>query len=187
MPTMGEVKVETMLSVLTNVSDLAEYNIEISFQKGTYLHDLRNIIVNEARKAKVDYLMFIDSDVAFEYDSIRKLIDHNKDIVGGHYNMKKFPITTTMKPLAEDGKSASTAETYDMPNKLFKCAAVPTGFLLINMKALDSMPRFFDFEYLPNGDLLGEDVWFCNKARELGFDIWCDPTIKIGHVGAYMY
>jgi GT2 family glycosyltransferase len=32
-----------------------------------------------------------------------------------------------------------------------------------------------------------EDVVICEKAREAGYDIWCDPTIKIGHIGTYIY
>ena len=29
----------------------------------------------------------------------------------------------------------------------------------------------------------GEDLSFCIRARECGYEICCDPTIRIGHVG----
>ena len=30
-------------------------------------------------------------------------------------------------------------------------------------------------------DMCGEDVSFCLDAKEEGFDIWCDPRIRVGH------
>ena len=29
----------------------------------------------------------------------------------------------------------------------------------------------------------GEDVAFCWRARQCGYDIWCDSSIELGHVG----
>ena len=29
---------------------------------------------------------------------------------------------------------------------------------------------------------LGEDLAFCQRARASGSQIWCDPTVRIGHV-----
>lgn len=48
----------------------------------------------------------------------------------------------------------------------------------------------FWFELLkhPTGDgELGEDVSFCFKAMECGFDIYADSTTKVGHIGPYPY
>jgi hypothetical protein len=30
-------------------------------------------------------------------------------------------------------------------------------------------------------DMCGEDVSFCLDAKEEGFEIWCDPRIRVGH------
>ena len=30
-------------------------------------------------------------------------------------------------------------------------------------------------------DMCGEDVSFCLDAKEAGFEIWCDPRIRVGH------
>ena len=29
----------------------------------------------------------------------------------------------------------------------------------------------------------GEDLSFCGRASEVGAELWCDSTIKMGHVG----
>jgi GT2 family glycosyltransferase len=31
--------------------------------------------------------------------------------------------------------------------------------------------------------MIGEDFLFCDRAREAGFEVWVDPTIKLGHMG----
>ena len=41
---------------------------------------------------------------------------------------------------------------------------------------------FFDFKSTPEG-YVGEDYLFCDRAREHGYEVWIDPTIKLGHVG----
>jgi hypothetical protein len=33
----------------------------------------------------------------------------------------------------------------------------------------------------------GEDMAFFADLRELGYDVWLDPTIQLGHVGNYVY
>ena len=30
-------------------------------------------------------------------------------------------------------------------------------------------------------DMCGKDVSFCLDAKEAGFEIWCDPRIRVGH------
>jgi hypothetical protein len=34
---------------------------------------------------------------------------------------------------------------------------------------------------------MGEDFLFCDRARELGFDVWIDPSISLGHMGVQEY
>ena len=30
-------------------------------------------------------------------------------------------------------------------------------------------------------DMCGEDVSFCLDAKDAGFEIWCDPRVRVGH------
>ncbi len=34
---------------------------------------------------------------------------------------------------------------------------------------------------------MSEDVWFCRKARSLGYEVWVDPTIVVGHIGVKVF
>jgi hypothetical protein len=47
----------------------------------------------------------------------------------------------------------------------------------------------FWFEFLkdPRGGELGEDISFCVKARECGYEIYADSSIHVGHIGNYSF
>lgn len=185
MPTKGEVCIETMMCLIYALQE-AKCDVQLNFHKGTYIQDLRNNIVKDAIKNKADYLMFVDSDLTFPPDGIKKLLDHKKDIVGGMYNMKSLPLTNTIKIADKDGKRLDVDGAM-VPEELFKCYAIPTGFMLIKLDAIKDMEFPFDFGREEDGQLIGEDVNFCIKAQQKGLEIWCDPTIKIGHIGSYLY
>jgi hypothetical protein len=34
---------------------------------------------------------------------------------------------------------------------------------------------------------MGEDYLFCDRAREIGFEVWVDPSISLGHMGVQEY
>ena len=42
-------------------------------------------------------------------------------------------------------------------------------------------PKMQVFESGEVQDMCGEDVSFCLDAIEAGFEIWCDPLIRVGH------
>ncbi len=153
----------------------------------------RTWLVQEAQKKGATHLFFVDADMAFPAFTIKTLLAHNVDIVGVKYNRRKFPLEPTHTPLT----AASESETG-----LFKCAVVGTGIMLINMDVFKN-PKFgapselhpqgnawFSFGRDKDGKLvLGEDAWFCNVARDAGYDVWCDPVLSknVRHIGEFAY
>lgn len=48
--------------------------------------------------------------------------------------------------------------------------------------------NWFSFGRNKEGEhVIGEDGWFCFTARQAGYDVWVDPTIKVYHLGEYGY
>jgi hypothetical protein len=183
-PTRGEVNIRTTKSLMENIVGLInEYEIQLDFRLGTYVHQMRNEIVYSAIENQSDYLMFIDSDLDFPSNGIRILLSHNKDVVGGCYNIKKLPAKGTVKGLGKNGVICE----HEMSKELEKVYAIPTGFMLIKLPAIKYMPHPFDFDRYPDGMLIGEDVNFCKRLNEMGKEIWCDGSISIGHIGEYTY
>ena len=42
-------------------------------------------------------------------------------------------------------------------------------------------PKMQGFESGEVQDMCGEDVSFCLNAKEAGFEIWCEPRIRVGN------
>ena len=139
----------------------------------------RTWLVNEAIKNGGTHILFVDADMIFADDVIPRLLAHKKKIVGVKYKKREFPIKWLYEPLDKED------------DKLFKVKHVGTGLMLIDLSVFTDgklAAPWFNFGRDSQGNLaLGEDVWFCNTARDAGHDVWVDPTLQIGHVGEYIY
>ncbi len=62
---------------------------------------------------------------------------------------------------------------------LIECDGVGGGCLLIHKRVFDALEKPY-FKCNP-GTLVGEDFYFCRKAREAGFKIYLDAGILCGH------
>jgi hypothetical protein len=146
----------------------------------------RTWLVNEAIKRGATHLLFVDCDMMFGPEALKKLLAHGKEIVGVEYNKREFPLKGVYEPLE------SKADT------LYKAKFAGMGLMLIDLsifpkigKPSEMHPRgnpWFSFGRDSQGALvLGEDAWFSNVARDAGIDTWIDPTIKVAHIGEYLY
>ena len=146
----------------------------------------RTWLVQNALKAGATHLLFVDSDMVFPYEVIPLLLAHNKDIIGVEYNRRKFPLEGTSEPLTEKKEGG-----------IYQAKYVGTGVMLINLSIFDkewvdpktgNKTPWFSFGRDSQGALaLGEDAWFCYSAQDNGHEVWIDPTIKVGHIGNYIY
>ena len=66
---------------------------------------------------------------------------------------------------------------------------IPTGCLLIRMRVFDKIPKPWFSTRIEGEKIQGEDYYFCDRAREAGFEIWCDGDLsrEIGHIGQAVY
>jgi hypothetical protein len=136
--------------------------------------------------------MFIDADMRFPKDALVRLLKHNKDIVGVNATTRSEPVKPTAKNInyEEDG-SVSWLPVYSNVKKgIEKVDAIGCGVILIKNSAFKKIEKpYFYFEQLPNGKLLGEDIYFCIKAKDAGIDTYVDHdlSMEIGHIGNYTY
>lgn len=149
----------------------------------------RTWIVNRAIEQKATHLLFVDSDMVFGHDVIDRMLAHKKEIVGVEYNRRRLPLEPTHKTL--EGVEPSKTELY-------KGKYAGTGLMLIDLSIFETLGKpktegerptpWFNFGRDSQGSLvMGEDAWFCNVARDAGFDTWIDPTIEVGHIGEHTF
>lgn len=178
-------KAKTVVSLLKGFGDFP-FEVHLSVQKGPYLDKGREAIVTDALSMGSEKILFIDTDLEFPPDAMRRILEHRKAIIGGAYNEKRLPPVSTVK--LDDGKGGYVTGSGRMPDKPFMCAAVATGFLALHLPTITAkmQPPFFEYDH-QEGWMAGEDIYFCQKARRAGLEIWCDPTIPLRHIGDYDY
>ena len=182
-PNQGSIKTNTALSLVSIIGN-SQWPTHTHFQSGCYVHENREKITLAAIAAGSSHLFFLDSDMFPDDDVVIKLMAHNKDVVGVHYNQRGFPLISTVK-FADENEEIYPVQ--GLPDTLFKCYAVGTGCMLINLRVFDIIAKpWFSFDEY-HGDILGEDIWFCRQVKRAGLEVWCDPTIRVGHIGDYEY
>ncbi len=125
------------------------------------------------------HILFIDSDVLPRPNTLDRLLDLDKDIVTGVYPMTtKRSITWSV---ARDDDF--TIEIDDLPRNPFKVKYCGFGCVLVKFKVFEKLEwPYWKNEFKPGQITKGEDIYFCDKAREAGFDIWCEPKVKCSHI-----
>lgn len=160
---------------------------EISFGASSLIYDIRNKFAEKAVNGGFDRVLWFDSDMTFMPDTMKRLsahIDNGLDMVTGVYVTRKRPIKPTLYKAIAPG----SAEAYsDYPrDSLFEIAGCGFGGVMVTTELIKRVGDVFGYPFSPMLGL-GEDLSFCARARQLGRKIYCDSTIKYGHVGMYEY
>jgi GT2 family glycosyltransferase len=157
---------------------------KIYFEQGTLLHFQRNNLVRKALEEKADYLFFVDSDMGFPQNTVKKLFSHKKDVVSGIYFSKASPFLPVMYSQVD---KKGYIPRIDYPkNELFEVDAVGAGCLLISTKIFKKIEEpyfFFSERKVLQGQSISEDMFFCEKVRKAGSKIHCDSSVKCSHHG----
>ena len=157
----------------------------------------RNLLARQFLDSDCTDLMFIDSDINFEPNDILRLLawTTTKGIAAGIPVARKKN-KTFISTLDQDEDGNVVMDKMG----LVRAKRVATAFMMVQRKVFEDMDAkmpgleywdentqttlksFFDFKSTPEG-YIGEDYLFCDRARELGHEVWIDPTIKLGHMG----
>lgn len=126
-----------------------------------------------------DYLWLMDDDHTFEPDILKRLLAHKKDIVGPLVLGRRAPFVTCARV---DGKPLDR----NRPAGLVQCDRLGGAGMLIHRRVFDAIspPWFLHGRTDPNDSQShqSDDAYFCNKALEAGFELWCDTSVHMGHM-----
>jgi len=165
-----------------------EHEIGIVTKMGTLIVNQRQDLVKEALLGEADYLFFLDADMRFPMNTLERLLAHDKDIVAANYPTRRLP----PKPTAfKEHHPTIPLYTREDSTGLEEAFSVGAGVLLIKTHLLWTLDLpLFDIvwdDYHRN--FMGEDVYFCKKAREAGYTIWVDHDLskEVMHVGMFEF
>lgn len=158
------------------------------FSDMAHLTKARNCLAEMATDRQADYLLWIDADMNLTnpdpVKALELLLDDVQtegfDIVSGLYTDKRWrkPCALSLHP-----EKGSFYEYDDLKNALVEVDAVGLGFCLVDARVFAEVeyPWFkCDSRVEP-----GEDIYFCEKAREKGFRVWVDGRVRLSHIGLF--
>ena len=166
-----------------------ESNTIIGFEVGSLVYNARNSLARQAIKSEVDQVLWLDSDMVFGPDLLQRMTkvrqDNNIDMLTAICFRRKPPYTPCLFDRLErlDNGKVSYTSIMSVPDGIFKVGGCGMAGVLMGLDVLISVAAKFDgkmFDPLPG---MGEDVSFCWRARQCGYDIYCDTSIELGHVG----
>jgi hypothetical protein len=190
---------QTTMSLIQTVAMLHDKGIgyEIKFcVGGSIVQKSRSHLADMFLTSNCDRLFMIDSDMAWSPEDAFKLICKSTmmDVVGASYPQKSYPITF-LTSMDADGP-VRTNEHGCVPIK-----GMGLGFTIVRRKVIEGlahfapkvknddgtmMPMVFHIE-IEDDVFVGEDIQFFRDCAKLGAEVWCDPSIELGHVGDVEY
>lgn len=161
----------------------------------------RNQMSTDALNKGFEVTMWIDSDIGFESDDVDRLLSLNRPLVCGIYPKKG------LRELASHMLPGTKEIVFGRNGGLIEIKYAGAGFLMVRREVYESIQTKLELPvcntsfrrpmipfFLPMTILqanhhwyLAEDYAFCERARQSGFKIIADSTIRLYHYGSYGY
>ena len=150
------------------------------------INDAHNSCRDYALKHGFDFMLHLETDIIPPIDVIERLINNNKKVVGGFYDILHGKNRKLMIQVDEhfdrNVKAYRTPEyvNHEEPlilnGKVNQVYHIGLGCVLIHKSVLEMFP----FRVLENSDL-HSDTWFANDCYLTKTNIYVDTTIECKH------
>lgn len=132
-----------------------------------------------------DFLLMLDDDV-IPYHNPAEMVFFDKDIVGsptrrGRQGMLEW-VAYAKHPKLDHNYASIDLNKVNPEADLLKVDAIGTGCILIKRKVLETLKRPFEDVFDEDGiRKFGQDLNFCKKAIEAGFEVFITPNRVCEH------
>lgn len=157
-------------------------------------------------ESDAEWLWMVDTDMVFAPNTLEALLvnanadkdsEHFAPIVGGlcfAVNDGKLEPTMYQLVKGDDGGMATVRYTTYPKDSMFQVSATGAACLLIHRSVCEAMRErkfnaaypYFQETQLSEMHPVGEDVTFCFRAIQLGFPIWVNTAVHIGHQKSFI-
>ncbi len=199
-PTNRPIDQRTVGAMLDTQAELMVRGIPVSFGMkvgNSRVERARTGVAWEFLASSCNRMLWLDDDQVFTPKDVIRLLCFSTelDIVGAVYPCKKEPIelriSTQHKMIPSDRWG------------LIRVDGMGLGFTMVTrdlMQAVSDASPLVKFDDVPGlmpmifyprindkREDVGEDIGFFHDCKKLGFEVWVDPAMKIGHVGTKVY
>lgn len=171
-----EVKVDSVPSCVVGL-EMADTKRVILNVHGRKVADAYNYAAMEAAKVGADFMLTVEDDTFPPCDAFVKLLKHcqenPKTIWGGWYLKKQEP-PTGVPIILRNGKR----DFLDSDGQCHECFTIPMGCTLFPMQVFLQVPQ----PWFATTEHLTQDSFFSQLARDAGWKLMCDTSIRCKHV-----
>lgn len=157
---------------------------------GTLLASQRTALVKEAKRENATHILFLDSDMRFPADTLKRLLAHDVQVVGANCAKRRMPTGPTA---ANYDHVAGKVPVYTEEDStgLEQVDMLGTGVLLVRMDVFEQIPfPPFATPWVPDmQEFMGEDTYFCMllKRNQIPVFVDHDVSLEIGHLGEFEF
>ena len=156
-------------------------NHDLFICDGTLAHVARDKIAKKAINEDYSHVLWLDSDMVFTPELLEDLSFSGHDFVTGVAAARRPPhMICLFHDL--DLNHLTHVEPEELTGDAFEIAGCGFACVLISTEILRAVCIANDSCFLPMKDY-GEDLAFCLRAKALGYRIWAEPSVRVGHIG----
>ena len=152
------------------------YDVEI--QSGTLVYYARNRLANKAINENYTHVLWLDSDMVFDEQIVDDLMEVGKEMVCGAFVSRRPPYGPCIYTSIEKN---NVKQVKDFGLRPFRVAGCGFAAVLTTTELLQAVNQKYGTCFQPT-DYYGEDLAFCWRVKQLGYEIWCEPTVRVGHI-----
>lgn len=150
---------------------------DVCFKGGTLVYNGRDALAAAAINEGYTHVLWLDADMVFNSDIFEKLSANNGHFVTGVYHSRHAPygscVYLKLKP---------PTKVTEYPKGPFEIEGCGFGCCLTSTAALRDVYLKYGYCFQPTTQY-GEDLSFCERARDVGYTLICDPSVVAGHIG----
>lgn len=158
------------------------FGTEVVWRFGHHIAQSTNALIDAMYERDADWLWIMGDDHAFSPGLLLGLLDRDVEIVAPLCLMRNPPYRPVAFDFAPDENDSVRVNLDDHPEGgLIKVKSVGSAGLLVRREVFDFIPQPWFEAGRGMTAVVGEDLNFCDKARDAGFDIHVDLDLSLGH------
>ena len=146
---------------------------------GTLVYIARNRLAHRAIMNEYTHVLWLDSDMTFSDSIVEDLLFCGKDMVCGAFVSRRPPYGPCVYTDISDPGNMKKVE--DFGAEPFRVDGCGFAAVLTSVDLLKAVWNKFDTCFRPT-EKYGEDLAFCDRVKQIGREIWCEPTVRPGHI-----
>lgn len=175
--------------------------VDIGITERQLIDGARNVLAEAFLTTSTEWLFWMDADMVLPKETITdlfKVVDEKgaKIVTGIYYQRRgrNLPVLWSRNETTLGGqttglttdaaKNNKYAGAFMFPHKdkktPFKVHAAGFGCVLVHRSVLEALEKPW-FKFIDK--TCSEDFYFFVNAQEKGFEVWAQPTLKLGHIG----